>query len=127
MISFYKLSTNSQTHNRRNYTNNHLENTLEASYSNNRNQTNQYHNQYRPKYSSSSNLQQCHSISDIAQECKQRYGSIDTGNVCDVCKKTKFTNSSSGHICFDCKSRCCVKCAYRYSTKTKVNHLILMN
>lgn len=114
------------TNDRRNTFNNNsnLENTLEASYGNNNNtstiQSKNQHNHYRPQHSSSSKLQQCHSISDIAQECKQRYGSIDTGNVCDVCKKTKFTHSGSGHTCFDCKSRCCVKCAYRYTTKTKV-------
>ena len=64
---------------------------------------------------------QRHSISDIAQEIKQRYGSVDTGNVCDVCKKIKFTNSSVGRICFSCKSRCCVRCSLKYISKTKVN------
>jgi hypothetical protein len=62
-----------------------------------------------------------HSITDIAEECKQRYGSIDTGSVCNICKKTKFTNNGSGHVCFNCKLRCCVKCAYKYTTKTKVS------
>ena len=70
-----------------------------------------------------SNLEnsQRHSISDIAQEVKQRYGSIDTGNVCDICKKTKFSNGGVGHVCFSCKSSCCVRCAFRYTTKTKVS------
>jgi hypothetical protein len=63
-----------------------------------------------------------HSINDIAQEVKQRYGSIDTGNVCDLCKKTKFSNGGVGHVCFNCKARCCVRCAFRYTTKTKVNN-----
>ena len=63
---------------------------------------------------------QCHSISDIANEAKQRYGSIDTGYLCDICKKTKFTYSGAGHICFNCKLRCCVRCAFKYTTKTKV-------
>ena len=62
-----------------------------------------------------------HSINDIAQEVKQRYGSIDTGNVCDLCKKTKFSNGGVGHVCFNCKARCCVRCAFRYTTKAKVN------
>lgn len=66
-------------------------------------------------------LHQCHSISDIANEAKQRYGSIDTGNLCDICKKTKFTYSGAGHICFSCKLRCCVRCAFKYTTKTKVS------
>ena len=65
-------------------------------------------------------LHQCHSISDIANETKQRYGSIDTGNLCDVCKKTKFTYSGAGNICFYCKLRCCVRCAFKYTTKNKV-------
>ena len=65
-------------------------------------------------------LHQCHSISDIANEAKQRYGSIDTGYLCDICKKTKFTYSGAGHICFNCKLRCCVRCAFKYTTKTKV-------
>jgi hypothetical protein len=60
------------------------------------------------------------SINTIAQQTKQRYGSIDTGNVCDLCKKTKFTNTgSTGHTCFSCKARCCVRCAFKYTTKTK--------
>lgn len=67
-----------------------------------------------------SNLHQCHSISDIANEAKQRYGSIDTGNFCDICKKTKFTHSGAGHICFNCKLRCCVRCAFKFQTRTKV-------
>ncbi|RMZ94131.1 Rab-3-interacting molecule unc-10, partial [Brachionus plicatilis] len=62
---------------------------------------------------------QRHSISDIAQETKQRYGSVDTGNVCDICKKIKFTNSSVGRVCFSCKSRCCIRCSVKYITKTK--------
>jgi len=62
-----------------------------------------------------------HSINDIAQEVKQRYGSIDTGNVCDLCKKTKFTNGGVGHVCFNCKARCCIRCAFRYTTRTKVS------
>jgi len=66
-------------------------------------------------------LHQCHSISDIANETKQRYGSIDTGNLCDVCKKTKFTHSGAGHICFYCKLRCCIRCAFKYTTKSKVS------
>ena len=64
---------------------------------------------------------QRHSINDIAQEVKQRYGSIDTGNVCDLCKKTKFSNGGVGHVCFNCKARCCVRCAFKYTTKTKVS------
>ena len=63
---------------------------------------------------------QRHSIAEIAQEVKQRYGSIDTGNLCDLCKKTKFTSSSVGQTCFSCKSRCCIRCAFKYSTKSKV-------
>lgn len=63
---------------------------------------------------------QCHSISDIAQVAKQRYGSIDTGNVCDVCRKTKFANGGVGQTCFNCKARCCLRCAFKYTTKTKV-------
>ncbi len=62
---------------------------------------------------------QRHSINDIAQETKQRYGSVDTGNLCDLCKKIKFANGS-GHICFNCKSKCCIRCAFKYTTKNKV-------
>ena len=69
-------------------------------------------------------LHQCHSISDIANETKQRYGSIDTGNLCDVCKKTKFTYSGAGNICFYCKLRCCVRCAFKYTTKNKVSLIL---
>jgi len=64
-------------------------------------------------------LHSCHSITDLSAESKQRYGSVDTGRSCDVCARTKFTHAGSGHTCFDCKRRCCVKCAYRYTTKTK--------
>ncbi len=39
--------------------------------------------------------------------------------MCQICNKTKFTNPSSGHTCFACQRRCCVKCAYRYTTKTR--------
>jgi hypothetical protein len=63
---------------------------------------------------------QRHSVSDIAQEVKQRYGSIDTGNVCDLCKKIKFANSNVGHTCFHCKARCCIKCSYKFNMKNKV-------
>ena len=62
---------------------------------------------------------QRHSINDIAEETKQRYGSVDTGNLCDLCKKIKFANGS-GHTCFNCKSRCCIRCAFKYTTKNKV-------
>lgn len=64
---------------------------------------------------------QRHSISDIAQEAKQRYGSIDTGNVCDVCKKTKFSNATVGHACFHCKSRSCIRCSFKFTYKNQVN------
>ncbi|CAF0795571.1 unnamed protein product [Brachionus calyciflorus] len=67
----------------------------------------------------SKNIAQRHSISDIAQEIKQRYGSIDTGNVCDLCKKTKFTSSGVNRVCFNCKCRCCIRCSVKYTTKTK--------
>ena len=66
---------------------------------------------------------QRHSINDIAQETKQRYGSVDTGNLCDLCKKIKFANGS-GHTCFNCKSRCCIRCAFKYTTKNKVIYFL---
>ena len=70
------------------------------------------------------NRVQYHSISDIAQSVKQRYGSVDTGHLCDVCKKTKFaTAGSNGNTCFSCKCRCCARCAFKYNTKTKVGSL----
>ena len=61
---------------------------------------------------------QRHSISDIAQTVKQKYGadSLDTGDVCDLCKVTKFTSAhSGGRVCSACKSRCCLRCSLRFS------------
>lgn len=61
---------------------------------------------------------QRHSISDIAQTVKQKYGadSLDTGAVCDLCKVTKFTSAhSGGRVCSACKSRCCLRCSLRFS------------
>ena len=83
-------------------------------------------NSKQQQHQQSNQLHQCHSISDIADQVKQRYGSIDTGNLCDICKKTKFTYSGAGHICFSCKLRCCIRCAFKYTTKTKVRRLILL-
>ena len=67
---------------------------------------------------------QRHSINDIAQEVKQRYGSgsIDTGNVCDLCKKTKFSNSTVGHACFHCKARACIRCSFKFTHKNQVTY-----
>ena len=62
------------------------------------------------------------SITDIAQEAKQKYGfnTIDTGDVCDICKKTKFVNCNA-HICVYCRLKCCIRCSFRLKTKTKVS------
>ena len=94
----------------------------------NQNQVNYQQNQHQ--HSPIQQLQQQHerkgserhSINDIAQEVKQRYGSIDTGNVCDLCKKTKFSNGGVGHVCFNCKARCCIRCAFKYTAKSKVKN-----
>ena len=88
---------------------------------------NQQHQQKQPQQGDqrlSRKGSERHSINDIAQEVKQRYGSIDTGNVCDLCKKTKFSNGGVGHVCFNCKARCCIRCAFKYTTKTKVKHIV---
>lgn len=62
---------------------------------------------------------QRHSISDIAQTVKQRYGgpdSLDTGAVCDLCKVTKFASAhAGGRVCSACKSRCCLRCSLRFT------------
>jgi regulating synaptic membrane exocytosis protein 2 len=71
-----------------------------------------------------SKLEQRHSISDIAQEYKQRYGSVDAGLLCDICKKTKFASRDGGHQCFNCKLRCCVRCSFKYTFKNKVNFFL---
>lgn len=94
---------------------------------NNTNNLTNNSNNFESSTGNRSNLQQCHSIMDIAQECKQRYGSVDTGSVCEICKKTKFTHIGAGHACFNCKARCCVKCAYKYTSKTKVIFLIIFS
>ena len=62
------------------------------------------------------------SITDIAQEAKQKYGlnTIDTGDLCDICKKTKFVSNNNAHACVYCKLKCCIKCSFRLKTKTKV-------
>jgi hypothetical protein len=62
------------------------------------------------------------SITDIAQEAKQKYGfdTIDTGDICDICKKTKFVNCNA-HVCVYCRLKCCIRCSFRLKTKTKVS------
>jgi len=65
---------------------------------------------------------QYHSITDIADEVKQRYDDqqqIDTGILCDLCKKIKFV-TGIGHVCFQCNRHACVRCSIKYKTKTKV-------
>ncbi len=66
-----------------------------------------------------------HSINDIADEVKQRYDDqqqIDTGILCELCKKIKFV-TGIGHVCFQCNRQSCVRCSIKYKTKTKVIEL----
>lgn len=66
---------------------------------------------------------QRHSITDIAQTVKQKYGadSLDTGVVCDLCKVTKFASAhAGGRVCSACKSRCCLRCSLRFSVPVVV-------
>lgn len=68
---------------------------------------------------------QRHSISDIAQTVKQRYGaeSLDTGAVCDLCKVTKFTSThTGGRVCSACKLRCCLRCSLRFSVPISLSN-----
>jgi hypothetical protein len=62
------------------------------------------------------------SINDIAQEIKQKYSSdtLNTGDTCDICKKTKFINNNNAHLCVYCKLKCCIRCSFKLKTKTKV-------
>jgi hypothetical protein len=62
------------------------------------------------------------SIKDIAQEIKQKYSSdtLNTGDTCDICKKTKFINNNNAHLCVYCKLKCCIRCSFKLKTKTKV-------
>jgi hypothetical protein len=70
---------------------------------------------------------QYQSISDIADEVKQRYEDqqqIDTGILCDLCKKIKFV-TGVGHVCFQCNRQSCVRCSIKYKSKTKVNGFVI--
>ena len=68
------------------------------------------------------------SITDIAQEVKQKYSSdcLNTGDFCDICKKTKFINNNNAHLCVYCKLKCCLRCSFKLKTKTKVFNIFYL-
>lgn len=63
------------------------------------------------------------SITDIAEEIKQKYSphGLNTGDLCDICKKTKFVSNTNAHACVYCKLKCCIRCSFRLKTNTKVS------